>query len=57
MATLVEYANRFKFVKLTREDGILQMRLHTDDGPMRWNRDVQAEIERLGRATAAGSAP
>jgi len=44
MATLAEYAHRFQFVKLTREDGILLMRLHTDDGPMRWNLDVQAEL-------------
>jgi enoyl-CoA hydratase/carnithine racemase len=33
-ATLAEYSERYKsFAKLTRRDGILEVRLHTDDGP------------------------
>ena len=35
------YAKEFEsFLKLRREDGILEARLHTDDGPLRWNLEV-----------------
>jgi len=30
------------FLKFRREDGILEARLHTDDGPLRWNLEVAA---------------
>jgi len=39
------YANRWATIHFDRRDGILLMRLHTDDGPMRWGagpvRDLQ----------------
>jgi enoyl-CoA hydratase/carnithine racemase len=35
---LDDYAEQFSsFLKFRREDGILEARLHTDDGPLRWN--------------------
>lgn len=38
---LDDYAKQFaSFLHLRREDGILEARLHTDDGPLRWNLEV-----------------
>jgi enoyl-CoA hydratase/carnithine racemase len=35
---LEEYAERFKdFFKFKREDGILEVRMHTNDGPVKWS--------------------
>jgi enoyl-CoA hydratase/carnithine racemase len=36
MAQLSDYADKYRNVAITREDGILQMRLHTDGGPLTW---------------------
>lgn len=44
MAKLDEYVNSCRFVKLERRDGILQMTLHTDGGPLQWQLEVQAEL-------------
>lgn len=41
-----DYARSYKFIKLDRRDGILQMRLHTDDGPLHWGMEAQAEFVR-----------
>jgi len=30
------YKDKFSCLRMRREDGILEMRLHTDDGPLRW---------------------
>ena len=34
----------YKFVKLERRNGIVQMTLHTDGGPLQWNLDAQVEL-------------
>jgi enoyl-CoA hydratase/carnithine racemase len=34
----------YRFVKLEKRSGIVQMTLHTDGGPLRWNLDVQVEL-------------
>jgi enoyl-CoA hydratase/carnithine racemase len=34
----------YRFVKTERRDGILQMTLHTNDGPFQWNLDAQVEV-------------
>jgi hypothetical protein len=35
---LEEYAERFKdFFKFKRENGILEVRMHTNDGPVKWS--------------------
>ena len=36
MPHLSGYANKYRNVEFTREDGILQMRLHTNGGPLTW---------------------
>jgi enoyl-CoA hydratase/carnithine racemase len=36
MPQLSEYANKYRNVQFTREDGILQIRLHTNGGPLTW---------------------
>ncbi|MBR4861242.1 MAG: enoyl-CoA hydratase/isomerase family protein [Firmicutes bacterium] len=42
---LEDYAEKYKeWIKFTRKDHILEMRLHTNDGPMEWNCDAQAAI-------------
>jgi enoyl-CoA hydratase/carnithine racemase len=34
----------YRFVRTERRDGILQMTLHTDGGPLQWNLDAQVEL-------------
>lgn len=46
MPTLEDYAGRYRHVALRREDGILEMRLHTEGGPLQWNLAVHGELER-----------
>jgi enoyl-CoA hydratase/carnithine racemase len=36
MASLKQYADRFRNIKFERRDGILQMQLHTRGGPLMW---------------------
>src|SRR5947209_5403646 len=33
---LAEYANRYKSVRVTRTDGVLELTLHTDGGEAKW---------------------
>lgn len=44
MARFEEYANKFKSIQLERHDGILQMRLHTDGGILRWGKEPHDEL-------------
>jgi len=46
MSKFDEYCRNYKFMKLERRDGILQMTLHTDGGPLQWNLEAQAEYAR-----------
>ena len=51
MATLAEYAERFRNIKLERRQGILQVQLHTRGGPLKWAaRDHQSVHAQLGDA-------
>ena len=34
----------YRFVRTERRDGILQITLHTDGGPLQWNLDAQVEL-------------
>ena len=36
MSKLEDYAGKYKSVRMERRNGILQMTLHTDGGPLRW---------------------
>jgi enoyl-CoA hydratase/carnithine racemase len=40
-----DYANKYQSIRLRREDGILEMTLHTDGGPLQWGRLPHAELE------------
>jgi enoyl-CoA hydratase/carnithine racemase len=50
MSNFKEYSRSYRFVKLERREGILQMTLHSSGGSFQWNLDAQEE---LGRAFAA----
>ena len=41
-----EYGSTYRFIKMERRGGILQMTLHTDGGPLQWNLDAQVEFVR-----------
>ena len=49
MSKFDEYSRSYKYIDLKRRNGILQMSLHTDGGPLQWGLEPQAE---LGRAFA-----
>ena len=40
-----DYAGKYQTIKMRREDGILEMALHTDGGSLRWGRLPHAELE------------
>jgi enoyl-CoA hydratase/carnithine racemase len=44
MSTLDAYAGKYKTIRMERRDGILQMTLHTDGGPLRWGFLPHAEL-------------
>lgn len=44
MNELSSYAERFQTVRFRREEGILQMTLHTDGGPLKWGKVPHAEL-------------
>jgi len=41
---LHEYATRFETVALDRTDGVLELRVHTNDGPLQWSRTTHREL-------------
>ncbi len=43
MSTFEEYSNKYKHVKMERRDGILQLTLHNNGGPVIWNFDSHHE--------------
>jgi len=44
MARFIDYVDSYKSIKLEREDGILQMTLHTDGGSLQWGPTIQSEL-------------
>ena len=44
MSRFESYRDRFACLKMRREDGILEMRLHTEDGPLRWGLGPHGEL-------------
>lgn len=40
-----EYSEKYENVRMRREDGILELTLHTNGGPLRWGRLPHAELE------------
>lgn len=50
MTRFEDYAERYKFVRFERRDGILQMTLHQDGGPAKWSAYPGGIHEELGDA-------
>lgn len=46
MSKFDDYSRIYRFIKMERRGGILQMTLHTDGGPLQWNLDAQVEFVR-----------
>ncbi len=44
MSRFASYAEKYACLKMRREDGILEMRLHTDGGPLRWGLGPHGEL-------------
>ena len=42
MSTLADYQDRYRNMRFERRDGILQISLHTEGGPMKWGADAGA---------------
>ena len=42
---LEDYAEKYKTIRFRREDGILELTVHSDGGPLRWGRLPHAELE------------
>jgi len=45
MTTFADYQSRYTTISFTRSDGILEMRLHTEGGPLCWGNHPHKEIE------------
>lgn len=52
MSTFRDYQDRFTRIEMRREDGILEFRMHTDGGPLRWGPIVHEELGLAFRAIA-----
>ena len=50
MSRLTDYEGRYRNVRFERRDGILQMSLHTDGGPLQWGAAEGSVHEQLGHA-------
>jgi enoyl-CoA hydratase/carnithine racemase len=44
MTAFDSYATKYSCIRMRRENGILEMRLHTDDGPLRWGLVPHGEL-------------
>jgi enoyl-CoA hydratase/carnithine racemase len=41
---LADYQSKYKHIKFRREHGVLEMRFHTNEGPLRWGLPPHAEL-------------
>lgn len=46
MAQFEDYSLKYQTIKMRREEGILELRLHTGGGPLRWSLLPHGELER-----------
>ena len=46
MASLEQYADNYRHIRMERRDGILQMTFHTDGGPLQWGGGPHEEFPR-----------
>jgi enoyl-CoA hydratase/carnithine racemase len=44
MTSLDQYGHQFSSIHMRREDGILELRLHTEDGPVRWGAALDEQL-------------
>jgi enoyl-CoA hydratase/carnithine racemase len=44
MRRFEDYANRYRYIRMRRVDGILEMVLHSDDKPLLWNDGIHEEL-------------
>jgi enoyl-CoA hydratase/carnithine racemase len=42
--TLGEYVDTYEHVRIRREEGVIELRLHSDDGPLVWGSDPHGEL-------------
>lgn len=52
MSHFDSYANRFEHIRMRREDGILELQLHSNGGPLRWGFKPHMELSKAFRAIA-----
>ncbi len=45
MTAFANYADKYSMIRMRREDGILELRFHTDDGPLHWSLVPHAQLE------------
>lgn len=45
MAKFDEYSDRYSMIRMRREDGILEMRFHTEEQPLHWSLEPHAQLE------------
>jgi enoyl-CoA hydratase/carnithine racemase len=50
---LADYEKKYKFIKMRREDGVLEMTFHTDGGSLRWGLAPHAEFPDAFKDVAA----
>jgi enoyl-CoA hydratase/carnithine racemase len=50
MKTLQQYAESYRNIRFERRDGVLEMTLHTNGGPLQWGSDPGSIHEQLGHA-------
>jgi hypothetical protein len=46
MTKLSEYADKYQTIKMKRKDGIIEVKLHTNDGPLHWSLLPHGELEK-----------
>ncbi len=46
MGAFEEYSEKYRTIRMRREDGILEMQFHTDGGPLRWSLLPHGELEK-----------
>ena len=42
---LEQYRDKYKHIRMRREDGVLEVTVHSNGGPLRWGREPHAELE------------
>jgi hypothetical protein len=57
MVRFEDYKDRFKYVRLEREDGVLEVTIHRDGGSALWEAGEGGIHEQLGDAAGAQSRP